>query len=256
MVLFAEGLDLDTAPLKQHQAFVGLWRGLCVRLGVPPPAQILGFTKADIVAMSRSDLVKGTARTPLHLRVGKLFEKAVFDAVVVAVDALPPNQAIIDSSSCLRSEANHILKCFAESEHVPEKIRIDSANLLAHYATAGGVSRGRGRPPRGSIDVIYMHPEFEAVLVASESGLKAALAVAKKHKDWPWNRRRAKSDPKALFAESLGFADGGTSPDRRHSAYRANKHGWAERVVKSLPEKHLRRHPIGARVESVFATGP
>lgn len=246
--LFAEG---STFTDPNRPKFEALWRELSARCGCEDEVRVYGFDKRQIVLLAEPPGLRLVAE-PLDVLISRMHDRDRFENVVIAFDRIPANQLL--PHSCLRKEVDFVLEAFGRRALLPEPFRSEAAVLRDYYRAHPGQPRGPGRPPRGPLDVVYMDPMFEGLLVHDETTVRRALGHAKRTpKDWPkFNPRSLHPDQQILAPAVLcatpevGRKVGGT--------FKTNKHGWALQVVLSAdPEARLWEHPIAERLKTLFA---
>lgn len=251
--LFVEG----TRRLDPSEAgdLAELWRELCGKVSVVAPAQLSvhGFSKGELVAM---DPKHKDRRVPLDVQIATTFDGSPFEVLLVAFDAHPRNQALQPQASgvarkrgrrpCRREETHFVLRHFAQSAVLPEPFKRDAKNLLAHYeATPKPGARSAGRPPRGSLDLLYMEPEFESLLASDDAPLLELFQLRKRPKDWP---RFPAAEPKGALAGIIDETKG-SPPGHLRRPFRAAAHAWGRAILQHTRDDKLLQHSIAARLK-------
>lgn len=255
------GLFVEGAPstdIEGSARLRDLWCDLVrrtVRLAAVPPDRLFvyGFSKGQLTVLSPLypvGAVKPSA-DPLDVLVERMVVQDSLTHVVVAFDERPPNQFL--PNACMRAEVDVVLEALANRSTLASHIRTDAAAVRIHYAKPPPrIPRGQGHPPRKCVDVIFMRPEFEGMLVCDDAALRHALDVTRKPAGWPKLPGAKPKDTlqKALsalsaqqFRKFAGKAGGG----RFHS----NPHGWARVIVQNAPDR-LFGHEIPRRVDEVL----
>ena len=238
-----------------------LWQNLCDHFGVTPDrVDVHGFSKAQIVAMAQTPPgIQMTTRLPLDAIISVEHGRRPFDILVVAFDARPPNQNLLPKS-CLRTEVNFVLNAFAQSQVMPEPFVSDAAALMAHYEAHPRTPRGPGRPPRTSIDAIYMDPMFDALVLTDQAAWRRIFGLRRVPKDWP-SMKRSDGQLDQLMVKMIKV--GCLARSTKAPPYlnvdprvdpKANKHAFALEAVRNAGHSSpLWRHSIATRIAEVLA---
>lgn len=255
--LFVEGTR-RLVPTEKD-ALSALWTELCDKVSESPPAQleVHGFSKGDLVAMDPTYKDLGVR---LDAQIAMAFDGSPFEVLLVAFDAHPKNQALQPQASgaarkrggrpCRREETHFVLRHFAQSPVLPEPFKRDARELLVHYeATPKPGPRSPGRPPRSSLDLLYMDPEFESLLAADDAPLLALFQLSKRPKDWP---RFPASEPKDTIARIIDETKG-VAPRHLRRPFRSSAHAWALEILRRTRDEKLLQHPIAARLGALLA---
>ena len=200
--LFVEG----TKTLTPHRRaeLVELWHELVSKMSnlSTKLVDVHGFTKFQLVAMGgdsqSSPVASGDSqKIPLDAVIAITHQREPFDILVVAFDAHPANQRLQPTKHgklasatvfrpCQVDEVAFVLHQFANSRILPDEFKLESASLLECYQQQPKPApRGKGRPPRGLLDLLYMDPEFEALVTSDDAAVRAIFSFPKKPKDWP-----------------------------------------------------------------------
>lgn len=260
--LFVEGAHW-LVPQRRDE-LVELWHELvqaCSKLS-KDLVSVHGFNKGQLVAMGepRDPLTRSLARTsteiPLDVMIATAYDQQPFEVLIVAFDAHPANECLQPTASgalragraqrpCQREELHFVLRHLAESEVLPAPFRQDAASLLAHYQGAPASSRATGRPPRGSLDLLYMDPEFEALVTSDDSAILATLSLKSRPKGWPQFPPKRKKHKDTLEKACRM----GTPPRHLRGAFRESPHAWALEILRNASERsRLWQHVIAARL--------
>lgn len=249
IAIFAEGSEYT--DLRGRKPLTELWNELCSRLtSVPPNIQTFGITKAQIVALAETGKVPGS-REALDVFIERMYQRHAFDIVIVAFDRIPQNQHI--PHGCMRNEVNFVLDHFVRRKLLSH-VWVDAAQeLLFHYEHNRGRSRGPGRPPRVDLDILYMDPMFEALLVADESTVVQALGLKRRPKDWPKFDSANQHPDSNILAHAVKFADDGVRRIIRGDM-KTHKHDWALQIIRAAaPTSRVFEHPIAQRLRTLLA---
>lgn len=236
VALFVEGVNRETP--RGRDDLQELWRFLCANISSFPSNRIdvYGFTKQQIVIMDPARAaMPGVAKTPLDVFIALTFKKRAFDRLVIAFDAHPANQEIPlvegQASPCLRVEKDFVLSRLAASQGFPEPFRTAAARLLAHYSGNRAASRRSARPPIGDVELVYMDPMFEAMLLQDVTPLRATFGLKKAPKDWP---ALPYADDHPDFAlRKLVNKHRFAGPEYLRLSYDAAKHAWAQEILRN-----------------------
>jgi hypothetical protein len=190
VALFVEGTG--TLTPRGRNDLLELWRYQCSRVSAFPPDQldVYGFNKQQIVIMDPAHAaMPGAGKIPLDVAIEQRFRAKPFQALIVAFDAYPANQAIElvpgEPCPCLRVEKDFVLQRFAASSILPARFRASASSLLTHYQANRSRSRAPTRPPLGDVELIYMEPMFEALLLQDKQALHRVFGLKKTPKAWP-----------------------------------------------------------------------
>lgn len=256
VALFVEGVNRETP--RGRDDLQELWRFLCGNISAFPPDRIdvHGFTKQQIVIMNPSHAtMPGAAKIPLDVFIERTFKKQAFDRLVIAFDAHPANQEIPlvegQTSPCLRVEKDTVLSHLATSRVLPKPFRTAAARLLAHYAKNRAAPRVRARPPIGEVELVYMDPMFEAMLLQDVAALRATFGLKRAPKDWPV---LPYADDRPDFAlRRIVNEHRLAGPGYLRLPYDAAKHAWAQELLRNAVETSaIWKHAIVQRLTKVL----
>ncbi len=231
--LFAEG----STPTDPHrQSFQALWREIFERCACPVELFVHGFDKSQIVGLGVGLPPRGkrataviSAREPLDLFIDRLHRQQRFDRVIIAFDALPPNEMI--ELSCMRAECAFLLDRMAERQYLPGPFLAHAAQLARRYASGEHIEP---RAVLGSVEIVYMDPMFEALLVADEGAVLRALGHERRPHDWPKFRTRERDLARRVLVPAVAVA-GAEAARKVGAGYFARKADWALRIVRGAP---------------------
>lgn len=256
VALFVEGVNRETP--RGRDDLLELWRFLCGSISAIPSDRIdvHGFTKQQIVIMNPSHAaMPGAAKIPLDVFIERAFKKQAFDRLVIAFDAHPANQEIPlvegQTSPCLRVEKDAVLSRLATSRLLPEPFRTAAARLLAHYAENRAAPRARARPPIGEVELVYMDPMFEAMLLQDITALRAAFGLKRAPTGWP---ALPYADDRPDFAlRKIVNEHRHAGPEYLRLPYDAAKHAWAQEILRNAVETSaIWKHAIVQRLTKVL----
>lgn len=254
VALFVEGKNLLTPRGRDDLA--ALWKGLCTRMDVPSSdVVVFGFTKGNLVQMDETATITSADRRPLDAMIAVAHDERPFERLVVAFDALPANQVVMKNTkgACLASERDFLLDRLAKSVVLPARFKSAAAALLAYYAgNRGRPRRPRTRPPFGDVEVIYMDPCFEALLLTDAAAIRDVFGLKSVPKAWPGMPYRSQK-PDVAIAQLI---DGHRREGPRHLRipWRDAKHAWAHEIVKSASKNsRLFQHDIARRLGEFVA---
>jgi len=256
MALFVEGANKQTP--RGRDDLQELWRFLCGNISVFPTDRIdvYGFTKQQIVIMDPARAgMPGAAKIPLDVFIERAFQKQAFDRLVIAFDAYPANQAIplVDGQAfpCLRVEKDFVLSRLAESRVLPEPFRDAAAQLLAHYVANRAAPRAGVRPPFGEVELVYMGPIFEAMLLQDVTALRTVFGLKKAPASWP--ALPYAGDRPDFALRKIVNAHHRKGPEYLRLSYDAAKHAWAQEILRNAPETSaIWEHAIAQRLTKVL----
>lgn len=256
VALFVEGVNRETP--RGRDDLQELWRFLCGNVSAFPSERIdvYGFTKQQIVMMdpARADM-RGMAISPLDVFIAITFEKQAFDRLVIAFDAHPANQAISlvagQATPCLQKEKDFVLSRLAASQQLPEPFRDAAARLLAHYEGNRAAPRARAWPPIGKVELVYMNPTFEAMLLQDARALRDVFGLRKTPADWPalpYAGDRPDTDLQGIVDQHCH-----AGPKHLRLRYKAAKHAWAQEILRSAVDtSEIWEHAIVQRLTKVL----
>jgi hypothetical protein len=256
VALFVEGLNPQTPTERddlQH-----LWRYQCEKVSRLPPDQldVYGFTKMQIAFMGPAgEKIKAAGKVPLDVAIELAFRKQAFAGLVVAFDAHPANQAIplIEGVKlpCLRLEKDFVLERFAESKILPAPFRAAARRLRAHYEATRAAPRRPARPPIGDVEVVYMDPTFEAMLLQDAAALRRVFGLERTPRDWP---ALPHSEDRPDFAlRKIVDTSHRRGPPYLRQRYDARKHAWAHEILREAADgSAIWKHAIVQRLAKVL----
>ena len=191
---------------------------------------------------------------PLDLRIRHEFDAQPFEVLLVAFDAHPKNQKLgpTPSSPCRHEELSFVLDRFSESSHLPARFRDAAVTLRARRRSVPIPARGGGRAIRGPLDLLYMDPEFEALLVSDDNAVRRVFSFDSRPKDWPRLPPAAANRPKVVLSRLIDrHRDRG--PPHCRTTFNSNPHAWALEIVRAARRSHrFWRHPITARLRLIL----
>jgi hypothetical protein len=256
VALFVEGLNAPTPIVRDD--LQQLWRYQCEKVSTLPPDQldVYGFTKMQIVFMgSAGEKIRAAGKVPLDIAIERAFNKRAFASLVVAFDAHPKNQAITLVEDvklpCLRLEKDFVLERFAESKILPAPFREAAHRLRAHYEVTRAKPRPRGRPPIGDVEVVYMDPTFEAMLLQDVAALRRVFGHERTPRDWPPLPYTGERPDFAL--RKIVDASYRRGPKYLRQRYDARKHAWAQEILRAAAGgSPIWQHTIVQRLAKVL----
>ena len=235
VALFVEGTS-ELTPNKRDD-LAALWKSLCQRVGASSDRiAVHGFTKQQLVLMKPNREVVVAGKVPFDVLVALKHRESPFDRLVVAFDALPENQAVLElpGGSCLASERDFLLRELAKSRVLPVRFRKSAEALLTYYVGHRGKPRARTRPPLGDVETIYMDPCFEAVVMTDASALRRVFSLESVPAAWPRTPFRGRRPDFALAKIVNEHRDKG--PTYLRQPYKERKHAWAHEVVRQAAD--------------------
>lgn len=246
--LFVEGTNELTPGGRDDLA--ELWRGLAERVGgVPTRIDVHGFTKQQLVLLDPGSTIKVAFKLALDVHIERKHKLREFDRLVIAFDALPANQNVVSAGlgSCLATERDFLLSGLARSAILPQRFKASAAALLKHHSDNRGVARPRTQPPFGDVEVIYMEPDFESLVLTDPVAVRKVFSLSRAPNTWPKMPYLGK-DPAVAFMRIVD-AHRRNGPVYLRQPYKARKHAWAHEVVKhATVQSALFTHVIAERL--------
>jgi hypothetical protein len=240
--LFAEGSSYTD---RNRKPFEELWALLADHFGFDATLRIYGFDKSQILGMAPPRDVK-PSRERLDVFVERMFQRDKFEHAIIAFDRIPSNEYLGDP--CLRTEVNFLLKGLGASETLNRRFREEARRLLNLYEKFPQTPRGPGRPPRGSLDIIYMEPMFEGIFLVDEQSVLRGLGIQRVPKGWPKFAKHSHHPDIHILANAIRFAEPGVR-NRVRGDLKSNKAGWALQIAKqAAADAALWKHEILQRL--------
>lgn len=250
--IFAEGAPV-TDPRSRRDTFRDLWQELCARCGrtTPDRIHVFGISKAQIVSLKDDVGTKRPDREPLDLLIQRMHARHGFDVAIIAFDRIPRNQYV--PHDCMRSEVDFVLGRLHKRKLLPVPMLKAAGRLLKHYEQQPRKPRGAGHPPRECLNVVYMDPMFEGLLVADERTVLRALGHKTRPKDWPRFNQNERQPVENILRHAVELAEPAVRR-RIHGNMKTNRHGWASQIVRTAqPDAPLFQHEIALRLRTVLA---
>lgn len=259
--LFVEG-SRPTDPLRDD--FAKLWRLLSEHCGHSDiELEIVGISKGNIIKLS--DLSpRGTATTlaksatqasggreALDVAIQRLHAKRPLDRVIIAFDRWPSNQYIPTEDQALpcpmRPEVAFVLDKLARSSKLDDRFKKAADRLLERYGSRDTLTPRAGA--LGPVEVLFMDPMFESLLVHDEPTVRKALNVPDKApRDWPKFKTTERALDKAVLDPAVKSAIRGSA------SYSTAKARWGHTIVKTAaPNAKLWEHPLAQRLCRLLA---
>jgi hypothetical protein len=252
--LFAEG-SRQTDPFVDN--FGEIWRLISAHCGHPVEIKVFPFDKGHIVRLSPERIpiratatklmrVKGPAPgEPLDVLLARQISGERLDRIVVAFDRFPSNQYLTDAErlrSCpMRAEVAFVLERLSRSSQMPERFKVSARRLLERY-TSDDVLLPRCRASE-AIEVVFMDPMFEAILVSDEATIRNALGFKSRPKDWPTFKTYERALDKRVLDPAVQCYFG------RPGAYIEKKAYWGHKFIAAAGQTAaLWKHPIARRI--------
>lgn len=259
--LFVEG-SRGTDPLRDD--FENMWKLLCAHCGYQDiDLKIVGISKGNIIELrdlepraTATALVKGETqlsggKEALDVSIQRLHLKTPLDRVIIAFDWWRPIQEIPVKDRNLpcpmRPEVAFILGKLAKSSKLDGRFKKAAEGLLERYGSRDPLTPRAGA--MGPVEVLFMDPMFEALLVHDESTVRKALKVpARAPRDWPTFKTRERALDKAVLDPAV------KSAIRGYASYSAEKARWGHTIVKAAaPDARLWEHPLAQRLCRLLA---
>jgi hypothetical protein len=251
-----EGAGPSTLTPRGRNDLQELWRFQCQNVSAFPPAQldVHGFTKQQIVIMDPAHAaLPGAGKIPLDVVIEREFRKQSFHRLIVAFDAYRANEAIPlvkgRKLPCLRVEKDFVLAHLAASRVLPQQFRSAAKRLLDHYAK----NRAAPRPPPliGEVELVYMDPVFEAMLLTDLTALRKVFGLKKAPTDWP--ALPYAGDRPDFALRKIVNAHHRAGPMHLRLRYDAAKHAWAQEILRNAAETStIWGHTIVQRLTKVL----
>jgi hypothetical protein len=135
---------------------------------------------------------------------------------------------------------------------LPEPFLDAARRLQRWYGKHPIRPRAAGRPPRLTLEVLFMDPCFDALFAVDPASVRTGTGHARYPKDWPT------FDPRALAPERT-FLERATKRATRDAfkgipgTYVAARHEWGHRfVTEAGPRARLLAHPIATRLGTLL----
>ncbi len=250
LALFVEGAPFS--DMRGREALSELWKTLCAKCRAAEPAQVVGFSKGQLRKMQPNAQVLDSGIQALDLLVAQHYDRAPFDRVIIAFDALPANQEVVPTG-CQHKEVDFVLRYFEQSEVLPPMLRDAATALRRHYATPR--AERVARAPL-ALEILYMEPNFEGLLVSDEPTAKLALVGSGKPtpKERPKFDTSSRNPDRSILPKAVECA-AKEARDKVRGPFPSNKHGWAEYIIRhAKPGCRLLSHPIGSRLGVIGRT--
>ena len=251
--LFVEGITLLTP--RGRDDLQELWRYQCQKVSGFPPEHldVYGFSKHQLVLMAANAASLSAARLPLDVIIERAFRRSPFQTLIVAFDAQPANQAItpVPTGPCMRDERDFVLDRFRVSAILPRPFRTEATSLLAHYRNNRGQPRNVSRPPFGDVELVYMDPTFESLVLQDAKALREVFGLSKTPKSWPTLPHVGKRPDFAL--RRIVDSHRARGPKYLRVPYDAAKHAWAHEVLRNASSTSaVWAHPVAKRLGKVL----
>lgn len=255
--LFVEGRRQPTPG--ERDDLLELWRYQCGRVSHFPPEQldVYGFSKQQIVIMDPAHAAIPIAgKISLDVEIEQKFKARPFQYLLIAFDAIPANQAIQlnrdEQSPCLRAEKNFLLERLAKSTILPSQFCAAAARLLAHYQKNRSEPRAPKRPPIGAVELIYMDPTFESLVLQDERAIRSLFELKKTPSAWP--ALPPEGERPDFVLRKIVNAHRICGPKHLRVPYDAAKHAWAQEILRNAPANSpIWQHPIAVRLQKVLS---
>jgi hypothetical protein len=246
IALFVEGPPYSDFTGRIH--LENLWTRLGGLCGIPSSTTIhvIGFSKGQLRKMEAVPEIRDAGTQALDLLVAQHYEKENFDRVIVAFDALPENQDVVPKG-CMRKEIDFVLRHFEGSSHLPTHVRNAASDLRQYYSLDVGARTGR-QP--GALEILYMWPNFEGLLVTDEATVKRALVGHGNPTPpkWPTFDTRAQNPDQSIMPKAVECASK-AARDIVRGSFKTNKHGWAEFILRYVRENSkMLQHQTATRL--------
>ncbi len=261
--LFAEG-SRATDPFLD--AFGEIWRRITAHCGHSADVRVFAFDKGHIVRLrpetipiraAATRLARKAGRThplpggePLDVLLARTIAGERLERVLLAFDRFPSNQQLTEDERrrpCqMRAEVAFVLGHLSASPRLPERFRASASRLQRRYASDGELlPRDRANE---CMEIVFMDPMFEAILVSDETTVRKALGFDSRPKDWPKFKTRERALDKLVLDPAVECSE------HRSGAYLAAKAKWGLQFLKAASDRAaLWEHPIARRVCRILA---
>jgi hypothetical protein len=245
--IFVEGNVRD----RTRDSIGTLWNRLAARCNAPVEIRVYGIEKSQIVALFPTSFpVKHGAtrilsrRETLDVAIDRAHRNDHLTHIVVAFDAWPPNEMLDPNGR--RQEIGFLLTGLQASEVLADTFKAAAGLLAERYATEGCLEPRGGE--LGPLEVLYMEPMFEALLVSDESTVRNALGHSSYPKDWPKFKTSVRELDKHVIAPAVEVAHK-EAHRKMGGSYFDRKTAWALLIVESAEANAaLWRHEIASRL--------
>ena len=262
--LFVEG----AVQLASSNSIDKLWEAIAAHCGAPVDLKVYGIDKSQIVSMRRDLLPKRagatqviSSREGLDIAIARAVGRDKLERVIIALDATPPNQ-LLDLfflgeesnpaprvTSCLRTEAAFVLDALSKSaeQKFPASLRRAAERQARRYLDGDELTE---RAVLSEVEVLYMEPEFEALLASDEACVLKALGYSHqaRPRDWPAWKGKRRPELAELISRAVKLAAPGVAK-KVGGAYQNRKSAWGVRIIQSAePNGGLWKHPIARRL--------
>lgn len=246
LVLFAEGANGLNG--RHGDPLVHLWTRLTKLCGGTAPSAVIGFSKHQILKLKEPVEVRRVAPQALDLLVAGRYDLQNFDRAIVAFDAFPKNQEVLEKD-CMHDEIDFVLRHFATCPQLAPKFRQAADTLRARYAVPEAQRQPYQRSP-SCLEIIYMQPTFEGIFACDEDTVKRALLgpTARRPNGWPDFDATDPRPAESLLPRAVECA---REEARRivRGSFKTNKHAWAEFILREASAScEMLKHDIATRL--------
>jgi len=245
--VFVEGSLRDRD--RMTDSIATLWKALARRCQADVVLHVYGIDKSQIVALAPASVPSapgatkiGTRREPLDVAIDRAWHRDGLTHIIVAFDAWPPNKV----AKGRREEIGFLLDGIAASKVLSSEIKASVAGLASRYETKGCLSPRDGS--LGVLEVLYMEPMFEALLVSDEATVRNALGHSSVPKDWPKFKRHTQQPDKHIIAPAVDVAHKDVLK-KVSGRYLDRKTAWALWIIERADDNaSMWKHEISQRL--------
>lgn len=263
IVVFAEGSSYTSPSGKDW--FVTLWtRTLVEVFGLCEVQRVVPINKKHILAMDPASPKMSGSAEGLDALMERVQQQQPFDVAVIAWD-LYPEWPGVSESACRWGETLRLFALLGASTRLSSPWR-DAAAARHRELKARPVPSARSYPPKLSKYQVYalcMEPEFEALVMVSEDGVRRVLGVAGEQvKGWPvWPSGGEVGRISDVLATAIDVARRLRKKEVPFRFLRGDmesaKHEWGEYLLRELAKDReaaplLHAHPTAARLRELL----
>lgn len=245
--LFVEGRLRD----QTRDSIDTLWEKLADKCEALHTLKVYGIDKGQIVSLKPETIPKREGATKIlprqetvDIAIDRALREDALTHVIIAFDAWPPNELIHPNGR--RQEIGYLLTGLKDSRILPDSFKTAAGGLAERYATSGCLDPRDG--DLGVLEVLYMEPMFEALLVSDEACVRRACGHSAYPKDWPKFKTTSRQLDKHVMAPAVAAAHKDVLR-KMGGEYLDRKTAWALRVIEHADSNaQLWRQEIALRL--------